>query len=81
LYNIDWPQYDSSGWSAIGKSLRKTENYDDLKSDNKGLIIYNNQVPFEARSDKGFNPKNFELVTEYDNISLYKSSSFKDITN
>lgn len=78
LYNIDWPQYDSSGWSAIGKNLKKTENYDDLRKDQSGLIIYNTQVPFESRSDKSFNPSNLELVGKYDNLAIYRSKRFKE---
>lgn len=79
LYNIDWPQYDSSIWAAIGEGHRGTENYDDLKNDENGIIIHNTEFPLEERSDKSFNPENFELVAEYDNIALYKSSSFKEV--
>lgn len=78
LFNIDWPQYNPSGWAAVGTSLKRTENFDELKNDQKGLIIYNTEDPWEARSDKSFSPSNFELMVRYDNIWLYRSNSFKD---
>jgi uncharacterized membrane protein len=72
LYNIDWPQYDSSGWSAIGKSLKKTENYEDLKNDKNAIILYNKSVKPADRNDKSFNPLKYKLVDSYANIGLYK---------
>jgi len=74
LFNIDWPEYDSSGWSAIGDSLKKIEKYEDLKNDENALIIFNSQVSFEDRSDKSFNPQkdNFVLIDEYENINVYQ---------
>lgn len=74
LFNIDWPEYDSSGWSAIGDDLKKIEKYEDLKNDKNALIIFNSQVPIEDRSDKSFNSKKdgFILIDKYENINIYK---------
>lgn len=75
LYNIDWPEYDSSTWAAIGKEhLKKTEQFDVLRNDPNGLILYNTQVSWEARSDKSFDQSKFELIDQYDNILIYRSN-------
>lgn len=72
LYNIDWPQYDPSYWAAIGKGIKRTENYDDLKNNPKALILANIQKLKERRNDKTFDPDGLQLIAKYDNITLYK---------
>jgi len=72
LYNIDWPQYDSSHWSAMGNSLKRTENYDDLIKDKSALILYNESGRPEDRSDKSFNPIKYREVDRYANVVLYR---------
>ena len=74
LFNIDWPQYDSTIWAAIGKEkLRKTENYADVKKDPNGIILHNTQYPWESRSDRSFSWEAFPLLKKYENISVYRS--------
>lgn len=74
LYNIDWPQYDSSIWAAIGgPQFRRTLDFNTLKTDPDGLIIYNTKVDYANRSDKSFNPSQFPVVDAYDNMSVYLS--------
>ena len=72
LYNIDWPQYNPDYWAAIGPTLKRTENLNDLRNDKNGLIIFNGQPEFADRDDKTFNPKKFVLVAQYKNIQLYR---------
>jgi uncharacterized membrane protein len=74
LFNIDWPEYDSSIWAAIGTNLKKIERYEDLKNNKNALVIFNSQCSFESRSDKSFDPykDNFSLIEEYENIKIYK---------
>jgi len=72
LYNIDWPQYNPDYWAAIGPTLKRTEEINDLKNDQKGLIIFNGQPEFAGRDDKSFNPNDFTLVAQYKNIGLYR---------
>jgi uncharacterized membrane protein len=74
LYNIDWPQYDSSIWAAIGSSLHKTESFETLKNDPDGLILFNTAARWQDRNDKSFDPSKFEWVATYGNISLYTSN-------
>ncbi|MDO8529473.1 MAG: glycosyltransferase family 39 protein [bacterium] len=75
LYNIDWPQYNPSSWAAIGQTLKRTENYDDLKNDPNALILANIQKDREKRNDKNFDPAGLPLVAKYDNITIYKPSN------
>ena len=74
LYNIDWPAHDPTGWPGVGNTLKRTQNYDDLKRDENALIIYNTQLLYKDRSDKKFNPQKdgFFLVEEYKNIEIYQ---------
>ncbi|HWQ60022.1 MAG TPA: glycosyltransferase family 39 protein [Candidatus Fimivivens sp.] len=74
LFNIDWPQYDSSIWAAIGGArFRKVVDFDVLKNDPNGIIIYNTKVDYANRSDKSFNPTRFPIFDAYDNMSVYRS--------
>ncbi len=79
LFNIDWPEYDSSNWAAIGDGLKRIEKYEDLKNDPNALVIFNSRGSFEDRSDKSFNPRqdNFILVDRYENIDIYKFKGWK----
>jgi hypothetical protein len=72
LFNIDWPQYNPSYWAAIGPTLKRTENIDDIKNDPKALIIFNGQPNLKSRDDKSFDPTKFVLVAHYKNIGLYR---------
>jgi 4-amino-4-deoxy-L-arabinose transferase-like glycosyltransferase len=72
LYNIDWPQYNPYYWAAIGKTLKRTENYDDLKNNPRAIILANIQKPLDKRNDKTFDPAGLLLIAKYDNITLYK---------
>jgi uncharacterized membrane protein len=72
LYNVDWPEYNPYFWAAIGNGLKRTENYADLRSDPRALIIHNVQAAPEHRSDKTFNPNGLTLVDKYKNIVIYK---------
>jgi uncharacterized membrane protein len=72
LYNIDWPQYNPSYWAAIGPSLKRTENVNDVKNDKNALIIFNGQPELRNRDDRSFNPEKFVLVARYNNIGLYR---------
>lgn len=72
LYNIDFPQYDPDYWAAIGPTLKRTENINDLRSDKNGLIIFNGQPGKKYRDDKSFNPEDFIPVAQYKNIGLYR---------
>jgi len=72
LYNIDWPEYDPGYWAAIGPSLKRTENINDLRNDPNGLIIFNGQPDKKYRDDQTFDPKKFVLVAQYKNIQLYR---------
>ena len=72
LYNIDWPQYNPDYWAAIGPSLKRTENINDLRNDPNGLIIFNGQPDKKYRDDKTFDPTKFVMVAQYKNIALYR---------
>jgi asparagine N-glycosylation enzyme membrane subunit Stt3 len=69
LYNYDWPGYNPDYWAAIGSSLRRTENYDDLKNDPKAIIISNKPL---VRGNQYFSTQGLVLVDRYDNILIYK---------
>jgi hypothetical protein len=69
LYNYDWPQYNPSYWAAIGASLKRTENYEDLRNDPKALIISNKVL---NRDNQYFSTDGLELVDKYDNIYIYR---------
>jgi 4-amino-4-deoxy-L-arabinose transferase-like glycosyltransferase len=75
LYNIDWPQYNPTYWAAIGPTLKRTENINDVKNDKNGLIIFNGQPNLKSRDDKSFDPTKFVLVAQYKNIGLYRFSN------
>ncbi|MDD3487492.1 MAG: glycosyltransferase family 39 protein [Candidatus Moranbacteria bacterium] len=72
LYNIDWPQYDPSYWAAIGPTLKKTEDINDIRNDPKALIIFNGQPNLKRRDDADFDPTKFTNVAQYKNIGLYR---------
>ena len=72
LYNVDWPPYNPDYWAGIGSSLKRTENFEDLKQDKKGYILSNVQLPKEKRPDQTFDPSGLELVDQYDNILVYR---------
>ena len=69
LYNYDWPQYNPSYWAAIGTSLKRTENFNDLKNDPNALIISNKPL---NRDNQYFSTQGLVLVDEYKNILIYK---------
>ena len=69
LYNYDWPQYNPSYWAAIGPSLKRTENYEDLRNDPNALIISNRVL---NRDNQYFSTEGLELVDQYKNILIYK---------
>ena len=69
LYNYDWPQYNPSYWAAIGPSLKRTEDYEDLRNDPNALIISNRVL---NRDNQYFSTEGLELVDQYKNILLYK---------
>lgn len=70
LYNVDWPPYNPDYWAAIGKSLKRTENFEDLRNDKNALIISNTQLG--GQDNKNFNPSGLTLVARYNNILIYK---------
>jgi len=69
LYNYDWPQYNPDYWAAIGSSLKRTENYDDLKNDPRALIISNKPL---IKGNQYFSTQGLTLVDQYNNILIYK---------
>jgi uncharacterized membrane protein len=69
LYNYDWPQYNPDYWAAIGSSLKRTENYDDLKNNPNTLIISNKPL---IRDNQYFSTQGLVLVDKYKNILIYK---------
>lgn len=69
LYNYDWPQYNPDYWAAIGKKLKRTESYDDLRNDPNALIISNQQL---TRDNQYFSTEGLVLVDQYENILIYK---------
>ena len=69
LYNYDWPQYNPSYWAAIGSSLKRTEDYEDLRNDPKAIIISNKVL---NRDNQYFSTQGLVLVDQYKNILLYK---------
>jgi uncharacterized membrane protein len=70
LYNVDWPPYNPDYWAAIGKSLKRTENFEDLRNDKNALIISNTQLG--GQDNRNFNPIGLTLVAQYKNILIYK---------
>lgn len=70
LYNVDWPPYNPDYWAAIGKSLKRTEDFSDLRNDKNALIISNTQLG--GQDNKNFNPSGLTLVAQYKNILIYK---------
>lgn len=69
LFNYDWPGYNPDYWAAIGKSLKRTENFEDLKNDPRALIISNKPL---NRSNQYFSTEGLVLVDQYKNILIYK---------
>jgi len=69
LYNYDWPQYNPDYWAAIGASLKRTENYDDLRNDPRALIISNKPL---TKNNQYFSTQGLVLVDRYNNILIYK---------
>jgi len=70
LYNVDWPPYNPDYWAAIGPSLKRTEDFEDLRNDKNALIISNTQLG--GQDNKNFNPAGLVLVAQYKNILIYK---------
>ena len=70
LYNVDWPSYNPDYWAAIGPSLKRTENLEDLKEDKSALIISNTQL--NGQDNLNFDTTNLQLAAQYKNILLYK---------
>lgn len=68
LYNYGWPQYNPENWAAIGPSLKRTENYNDLKNDSKALIISNKVIV----DNQYFSTEGLEIVDKYANILVYR---------
>jgi len=69
LYNYNWPQYNPSYWAAIGPSLSRTEDYEDLRNDPNALIISNKVL---NKDNQYFSTEGLELVDQYKNILIYK---------
>lgn len=69
LYNYDWPGYNPDFWAAIGKDLKRTENFDDLKNDPQALIVSNKPL---TRDNQYFSTKDLVLVDQYKNILVYR---------
>ena len=71
LYNYDWPGYDpiDDNWAAIGSKLKRTESFDEVKNDERGLIISNKVL---NRSNQYFSTEGLELVDTYNNILVYR---------
>ncbi|HEX8974490.1 MAG TPA: glycosyltransferase family 39 protein [Patescibacteria group bacterium] len=69
LFNYDWPEYDPSYWAAIGPTLKRTENYQDLRNDPNAIIISNHPL---NRDNQYFSTQGLVLVDQYKNILLYK---------
>lgn len=69
LYNYDWPEYNPDFWAAIGKDLKRSENFEDLRNDPKALIISNKPL---IRDNQYFSTKELVLVDQYKNILVYK---------
>ncbi len=72
LYNLDWPQYNSDYWAAIGKSLKRTEKFSDLKNNSRVLIISNGPLPHQEKMDKEYYYADWEVVSQYENIFIYQ---------
>lgn len=70
LYNVDWPLYNPDYWAAIGSTLKRTENFEDLRNDKNALIISNTQLG--GQDNKNFDPSGLTLVAQYKNILIYK---------
>jgi len=70
LYNVDWPSYNPDYWAAIGKTLKRTESFEDLRNDKSALIISNTQLG--GQDNVNFNPSGLILVAQYKNILIYK---------
>jgi len=69
LFNYDWPGYNPSFWAAIGPNLKRTENYDDLRSDPKALLISNKAL---NRDNQYFSTQGLVQVDQYANILIYR---------
>jgi hypothetical protein len=69
LYNYDWPEYNPDYWAAIGSSLKRTENFNDLRNDPKALIISNKPL---TKDNQYFSTQGLVLVDRYNNILIYK---------
>lgn len=76
LYNVGWPQYDSRSWPGVGYETKRTENFEDVKTDPEGIVIWNTLFPLEQRDDRNFDTREFEKIATYKNIELYRSKRF-----
>ncbi len=72
LYNLDWPIYNPDYWAAIGKTLKRTEKFSDLKKAEKSLIISNGPLPQEKKPDPEYDSDDWEIFSQYDNIFIYR---------
>ncbi len=69
LFNYDWPGYDPSYWAAIGDSLKRSENQEDIRSNPNALIISNKPL---VTDNQYFSIQGLVLVDQYKNILIYK---------
>lgn len=68
LFNYDDPQYNPDYWAAIGKGLKRTENFEKLKNDPNALIISSKHLV----SNQHFSADELVLFEQYENILIYK---------
>jgi len=68
LYNKEDPQYNPSSWAAIGSGLQRTEQFADIQSDPKNLIL--SLSPLD-QSSAHFDVTGLHLVQQYNNLYLY----------
>jgi uncharacterized membrane protein len=69
LFNYGWPQYNPDYWAAIGSSLKRTENYNEMKNDPRALIISNKPL---TQGNQYFSVDGLQLVDQYNNILIYR---------
>lgn len=74
LYNVGWPQYDSRPWPGIGYGTQRLEDFEMVKHDAQGLVIWNAEFPVERRDDRRFEElkKDFDLIATYKTLEIYK---------
>ena len=78
LYNLDWPQFNPYDWAAMGSGLKRTESFNEVRYDNKGVIISNTILYDQIKKIKDANDKRYFDFTDlraidgYDNVEIYK---------